>query len=85
VDIGYDNFEAIGKNRFGYSLYDTNCWMFRRDGIQAVANIYGRWGADRQLTEALHDKTLHIERYLVNYTAPKRLESFFKQNTLGAL
>lgn len=77
--IGVDDHESVGANRHGYTLYDTNTYLIRTSHAHKIAPfIYGRWGADRQLTEAVFHIARHIPAYLSIYRAPERLYDFFK-------
>lgn len=87
--IGLDNRESIGKNEFGYVLYDTNTWIFRSS--MALLTTYialpyhkgeeGCWGGDRILSETLFKVPhVHLEHYHGTfYRSPERLTQFFKE------
>lgn len=80
-----DTFESIGDNG-QYILYDTNTYMF--DRLYYVRRymhcIYGQWGADRSLSEAVHDdpQHIHLSEHLSCYRAPERLNEFFAKKSV---
>jgi hypothetical protein len=77
--IGIDDHESVGANRYGYTLYDTNTYLIRSDHAHKIAPfIYGRWGADRQLSEAVFHIARHVPKYLSIYRAPEKLYDFFR-------
>lgn len=80
-----DDFESIGDNG-EYILHDTNTYLFDRYYyIKHLAHcIYGRWGADRPLSErvASDEHHVHIKEHLSCYRAPDRLYGFFREKAL---
>ena len=78
--IGMDNFESIGRSKYGYLLYDTSTWIMRTEVMRKYmpAMIIPQIG-DRALTEAVYDLPhQHVADYYGTlYRAPESLYDFF--------
>lgn len=83
--IGVDKFESIGKNDLGYTLHDTNTFMFSVIYYNKTLSryFYNPLGADKVVSEMVLKLKIpqrHIRDPLVNYRCPDRLVEFFKKN-----
>jgi GT2 family glycosyltransferase len=79
-NIGVDNRESIGVNEFGYCLFDTNTYLIRQDMMGIVTPyLFGKWGADRKMAEALKGFIWHIKDPLVNYAVRDDRIDFYKE------
>lgn len=85
--VSDDDCESLGRWPTFYdhllNFVDTNCYCFRREFLVNVAHhFYGQWGADRQFYSAA-SKLLPsfgcTGEATVNYRAPERLHSMFKE------
>lgn len=83
--LGVDDFESVGKNRFGYILYDTNTLFFRTFVYcQSLATgFYRATKADRKVSELIVQtigKHRDLQQPLVNYRVRAERLPFFLQN-----
>ncbi len=81
--IGLDNAESIGHNKLHEPLFDTNTYLIRQSIAHKVCPaIYGQWGADRLLTDAVLKSGLrvaHLRGYHGTfYRSPEKLYTFFE-------
>jgi len=81
--IGLDNAESIGYNKLHEPLFDTNTYLIRQSVAHKICPaIYGQWGADRLLTDAVLKSGLrivHLPTYHGTfYRASEKLYSFFE-------
>lgn len=70
-NLGEDKRESIGKNEYGYSLYDMNTYLFQTQRLVSLAPLFFRQHiTDRILADYLIKKNevLHIKYPLINYT-----------------
>jgi GT2 family glycosyltransferase len=78
--LGVDNRESIGKNEFGYNLYDINTYMIKQSIVaNIVPYLYGKWGADRDIANNFYGVIHHIKDPLVNYTVRDDRIEFYKE------
>ena len=82
--IGLDNAESIGYNDLHEPLFDTNTYLIRQSIAHKICPaIYGQWGADRLLTDAVLKSALrivHLRNYHgTYYRASEKLYPFFEQ------
>jgi len=83
--LGKDNHESVGKNEYGYYLYDTNTWLMRADRMrQVIPAIIVKWEGDRHLTKVTYDLDhYHLEDYYGTiYTARENLYHFFSKGAV---
>ena len=69
--MGVDNRESIGRNEYGYALYDMNTYLIQTQITHHMAlHISHRSTADRLMAEFFlkYNAVLHIRNSLVNYT-----------------
>lgn len=82
--LGVDEFESIGKNRFGYALFDTNTMFYKTyEYSKYIADsFYAPRGADRAVSHKVvttnHFKYFLIRKALVNYRAPEKTWEMFE-------
>jgi len=68
--MGVDTMESVGKNEFGYTLFDMNTYLLQTFMAQRMTeHISQRVVADRRMAGFLvhYDAVLHITNALVNY------------------
>jgi hypothetical protein len=83
--LGVDDFESVGKNRFGYILWDTNTLFFRTFVYcQSLATgFFNSREADRKVSELIMrtiGKHRDLQQPLVNYRVRAKLLPFFLPN-----
>lgn len=84
--IGSDTHESIGRNEYGYTLYDTSTWLLRTDimGKHMHYMIVPEIG-DRAISEVFFEYPhRHLyDYYGTIYRAPERLYDFFNERKRG--
>ena len=83
--MGIDDFESIGKNKFGYYLNDTSTYMFKTKAFCRFfsKHLYNTFGADKALSESVNALSMvhvDVEKPLLYYRSPERLYRFFNEN-----
>lgn len=80
--LGIDNHESIGRNAYGYLLYDTNTWLMKVEHMRNfIPAIIQKWSGDRALTSLAYDLPhLHIvDYYGTIYVAREDMYEFFRR------
>jgi hypothetical protein len=85
---GIDTKESIGtwvepSEGDPYILVDTSCWMLRRSHVKHLIHFLQPWCGDRTFTAYMHSIANNLAPMCsgiatMNYTAPDRLQTFFK-------